>query len=147
MARKIAELFGLNDGVQPFYAVCCFNELSRGSILCLLNASFKTVVSQRHNSIFWAKIDDHDIRRGNTGQILAQWRLLMASRVALDLPYWAMRSALYRLIRMAIEMTVKEVHLFVIIDFLPCITVAKWPWYGQLKIKSSHTIVCYYVLI
>jgi hypothetical protein len=49
----------------------------------------------------------------------------MASRVALDLPYWAMRSALYRLIRMAIEMTVKEVHLFVIIDLLPCITVAK----------------------
>ena len=52
MARKIAELFGLNRGVQPFYAACCFDELSRGSFLCLLIASFKTAVSQRHNSIF-----------------------------------------------------------------------------------------------
>jgi hypothetical protein len=52
MARKIAELFGLNSSVQPFYAACCFDELSRGSFSCLLNASFKTAVSQRHNSIF-----------------------------------------------------------------------------------------------
>jgi len=52
MARKIAELFGLNRGVRPFYAACCFDELSRGSFSCLLNASFKTAVSQRHNSIF-----------------------------------------------------------------------------------------------
>jgi hypothetical protein len=107
MARKIAELFGLNRGIRPFYAACCLDELSRGSFSCLLNASFKTAVSQRHNSIFWAKIDDHGVRRGNTGQILDQWRNMVASRVALDLPYWAMRSALYRLIRMAIEMTSK----------------------------------------
>ena len=52
MARKIAELFGLNRGVRPFYTACCFDELSRGSVSCLLNASFKTAVSQRHNSIF-----------------------------------------------------------------------------------------------
>jgi hypothetical protein len=52
MARKIAELFGLNRGVRPFYAACCFDELSRGSFSCLLNASFKTAVSQRHNLIF-----------------------------------------------------------------------------------------------
>ena len=52
IARKIAELFGLNRGVRPFYADCCFDELSRGSFSCLLNASFKTAVSQRHNSIF-----------------------------------------------------------------------------------------------
>jgi hypothetical protein len=51
MARKIAELFGLNRGVRPFYAARCFNELSRGSFSCLLNASFKTAVSQCHNSI------------------------------------------------------------------------------------------------
>ena len=107
MARKIAELFGLNRGVRPFYAACCFDELSRGSFSCLLNASFKTAVSQRHNSIFWAKIDDHDVRRGDMGQILAQWRRLMASRVALDLLLWAMHSALYRLIRMANEMASK----------------------------------------
>ncbi len=85
--------------------------LSRGSVSCLLNASFETAVSQRHNSIFYAEIDDHDIRRGNTGQILAQWRRLMASRVALDLLLWEMRSALYRLIRMAIEMA-SEVGAF-----------------------------------
>ena len=41
MARKIAELFGLNRGIRPFYAACCFDVLSRGSVLCLLNASFK----------------------------------------------------------------------------------------------------------
>jgi hypothetical protein len=72
-----------------------------------LNASFKTAVSQRHNSIFYAEIDDHGVRRGNTGQIIAQWRHMVASMVALDLPYWAMRSTSYRLIRMAIEMTSK----------------------------------------
>ena len=49
MARKIAELFGLNCGVRLFYAACCFDELSRGSVLCLLNASFKTAVSKCHN--------------------------------------------------------------------------------------------------
>jgi hypothetical protein len=56
------------------------------------------VISQRHNSIFYAKIDDHGVRRSNTGQ------KLVASRVALDLPYWTMRLAPYHLIRMAIEM-------------------------------------------
>ncbi len=63
-----------------------------------------------HNAttrFFYAKIDDHDVRRGDTGQILAQWRRLMASRVALDLLLWVMHSALYRLIRMAIEMASK----------------------------------------
>jgi hypothetical protein len=108
MARKIAVLFGLNRGVQPFYTACCFNDLSRGSVSCLLNASFKTAVSQRHNSIFYAKFDDHDVRWGDTGQLLAQWRRMMASRVVLDLPSWAMCLALYRLIRMAIEMASKK---------------------------------------
>ena len=37
--------------------------------------------------------------------------------------------------------------MFVIVDLLSCITVAKRPCYGRLKIKPSHTIVCYYVLI
>jgi hypothetical protein len=107
MARKLALVFGFNHGIQPFYTPCCFDVLSRGSVLCLLNASFKTAVSQRHNSIFYAEIDDHDVRRGDTGRILAQWRRLMASRVALDLLLWVMHSALYRLIRMAIKMASK----------------------------------------
>ena len=105
MARKIADLFSLNCGIWHFYAAHCFDELSKGSVLCLLNASFKTAVSQCHNLTFWAEIDDHGVRRSDTGQILAQWRHMVASRVALDLPYWTMRSASYRLIRMAIEMT------------------------------------------
>jgi hypothetical protein len=72
-----------------------------------LNASFKTAVSQCHNSIFYAKINDHDVRLGDAGQILAQWQRMLASRVALDLPPWAMCLALYRLIRMAIKMASK----------------------------------------
>jgi hypothetical protein len=86
-----------------------------------LNASFKTAVSQRHNLIFYAKIDDHDVRRGDTGEILAQWRRMMASRVALDLPSWAMCLVLYCLIRMAIEMASK-VGAFVCCHRFFCLT-------------------------
>jgi hypothetical protein len=71
-------------------------------------------ISQRHNSttqFFYAKIDDHGIRWGNKGQILARWRRPVASRVALDLPYWEMRTASYHLIHMAIEMA-REVSAF-----------------------------------
>ena len=39
--RKLAELFGFNRGVPHFYAARRFDELSRGSVSCLLNASFK----------------------------------------------------------------------------------------------------------
>ena len=70
----------------------------------------------------------------------------VASRVALDLPYWAMRSASYRLIRMAFGMAHKAGACVSVIDFMSCIVaVAKQPWYGQLKIKPSYPIVCYYV--
>ena len=48
---------------------------------------------------------DGGVCRGDTGQILTQWRCPVASRVALDLPYWVMCSALYPLICMAVEMT------------------------------------------
>ena len=71
----------------------------------------------------------------------------MTSRVFLDLPYWAMCTASYRLIRMAIEMPAKEVYCFAIINLLSCITVVRRPCYGQLKIKPSYTIVSYYALI
>ncbi len=40
MARMLAFGLGFNRGVRPFYAACCFDVLSRGSVLCLLNASF-----------------------------------------------------------------------------------------------------------
>ena len=31
----------VNRGVQPYYASCRFDELSKGFVLCLLKASFK----------------------------------------------------------------------------------------------------------
>ena len=52
LARKVSELFGFARGVRLFNAACCFNELIRGSVLCLLNTSFEKAVSQCHNSIF-----------------------------------------------------------------------------------------------
>jgi hypothetical protein len=62
--------------------------------------------------IFYAEIDDHGVRWGDTGQILTRWRRPVASRVALDLPYWVMRLAPYRLIRMLIEMASKSAAFF-----------------------------------
>jgi hypothetical protein len=55
-----------------------------------------------------------------------------------------MRSALYRLIRMAIKMARKAGPFFSFIGFMSCITVAKGPWYGPIKVKSSYIIVHYY---
>jgi hypothetical protein len=80
------------------------------------------------------------------GQILAQWWHMVASRVALNLPYWAMGLALYRLIRMAIEMARKAGPFFSFVDFMSCITLAKQPCYGPLKLKPSYLIVHYYVI-
>ena len=101
----------------------------------------RKVISQRHNSIFYAKIDDHGIRWGDTGRILAGWRRSVASKVALDLPYWAMRSESYRLTRMAFEMAREAGACFSVVDFMSCITVAKRPCYGPLIIKPSCIIV------
>ena len=144
IARKLAELFSFTHNVRTFYAACCFDELSRGSVSCLFNASFEKRFPQRHNSILYAKIDDHGVRRDDTGQRLACSRRPVASRVALDLPYWAMRSASYRLIRMAIEMASEVGAFFSVVDFLSRITVAKRPCYGPLKIKRSYycSLIC-----
>ncbi len=65
----------------------------------------------------------------------------MAYMVALDLPYWAMRSALYRLTRMAFEMARKAGAYFSVVNFMSCKTVAKRPCYGPLKINPSYIIV------
>jgi hypothetical protein len=43
-------------------------------------------------------------RWGNTQQVVAQWRHPVASRVALDMPHWAMPSVLLRRIAVAIKM-------------------------------------------
>ena len=65
MARKIAEVFGFNHGIGPFYADCHFDELSSGSVLCFLNASFWTAISKHLNLMFWARIDDQGGHQGN----------------------------------------------------------------------------------
>ena len=104
--------------MSQFYEACGIDDVSRVSVLCLFAASFEKRLPQRHNSIFYAEIDDHGVRRGDTGQILARWRRPVASRVALDMFYWAMRLAPYCLIFMAIEMVhnggtfVRRRHLF-----------------------------------
>jgi len=109
------ELFCFNCGIQPFYAACRFDELSRGFVSCLFNASFE---KQHHNSILYAKIDDHGVRRGDTGRIITRWRRPVASRVALDLPYWAMRSAPYHLICMAIKMARNAGTFFSVVNLM-----------------------------
>jgi hypothetical protein len=70
----------------------------------------------------------------------------VASRVALDLLYWEMRSALHRLICMDIKMAHEAGACFSFVDFMSCITIAKRPCYGPLKIKPSYIIVRKYVL-
>jgi hypothetical protein len=45
--------------------------------------------------------------------------------VALELPYWAICSALYRLIRMAMKMAHEAGDFFSVVDLMSCITVAK----------------------
>jgi len=65
--------------------------------------------------IFYAEIEDHGVRWGDTGRILARWRHPVASWVALALPHWAMRSAPYHLIRMAIEMASKSAAFFLLL--------------------------------
>ena len=136
-------LFGFNRGIRPFYTACHFNELNRVSVLCLLNASFEKRFHHATTRFFTpkSKFDDHGVRRGDTGRILVQWWRPIASKVALDLPYWVMCSEPYHLIRMAIEMVREVGAFFSVVDFMACINVAKhpWPWYGQLKIKPSYT--------
>ncbi len=94
--------------------------------------------------MFYAEINDRVVRRGNTVRILARWQCPVASRVALDLPYWAMRSAPYHLIHMAIKMAREAGPFFSVVDFMSCKPVAKRSCYGQLKIKPSYNIVLYY---
>jgi hypothetical protein len=69
--------------------------------------------------MFYAEINDHGVCQGDTGQIIARWWHPVASRVALDLPYWAMGLASYCLIGMAIKMARKAGPFF-----LSCIMTA-----------------------
>jgi hypothetical protein len=67
--------------------------------------------------IFYSEIDDHGVRRGDTGQILALWRRPVASRAALYLPYRAMHAVSHRNIAMTIKMTSEGGEFFAIVIF------------------------------
>jgi len=115
----LGELFGFNCGVPPFYAARCFDELSRGSVSCLLKASFKKRFHNATTRFFTPK----SMTNASAGAIRGEYlpnggvQCPVASRVALDLPYWAMHSAPYHLIRMAIEMA-REVGAFFLSSIL-----------------------------
>ena len=53
--------------------------------------------------MLFQRIRRHGGRRGDTAQALARWQHPVAPSEALDVLYWAMRPALYRRIRMSIE--------------------------------------------
>ena len=59
MARKLAFGLGFNCGIRPFYAACCFDVLNKGSVLCLLNASFETceTLASKRELCVYRKID------------------------------------------------------------------------------------------
>jgi hypothetical protein len=59
---------------------------------------------------------NHGGRWGNTVQALAQWRHPVASSEARDVLHWAMGPALYRRIRMVINITSTFPAFFVVID-------------------------------
>jgi hypothetical protein len=48
-----------------------------------------------------------------------------------------MRSALYRLTRMAFETAHEAGACFSVVDFMSCITVAERPCYGPLKLSQA----------
>jgi hypothetical protein len=62
--------------------------------------------------IFFAKIDDHAIHRGNRRQILAWWRHSVASSLALDLLYQAINSAFHQRITKDINTASKRGAFF-----------------------------------
>ena len=130
MVRKIAELFGFNCGIRPFYTACCFDELSRGSVLCLLNTSCGTAILQCHNLVVYAKN-------------LWPWHLpsqcsantcpMVASRalsVAMDLVHWAVCTSLHRRIAMAIKTACKGGVLLTLSILSSFATTAKGQCFG-----------------
>jgi hypothetical protein len=71
IARKIAVLFSIYRVVPPFYAACCFDELSRGSVLCLLNASFEKRFYNATTRVFTPK----SMTMASTGAIRGEYLL------------------------------------------------------------------------
>jgi hypothetical protein len=75
-------------------------------------------------SLFAADIVNHGSHLGNTAQALAQWQHPVASRKALDVLHWAMHPALYRPLRMAIEISSSLPAFFLSLISLLATTVA-----------------------
>ncbi len=63
-------------------------------------------------------IIDHGSHRGDTGQVLIQWRHTVASSEAWDALHWAMHPASYHRIRMVIRIASKVGVFFCIVDFV-----------------------------
>jgi hypothetical protein len=55
---------------------------------------------------------------GDTEQVVAQCQCPVASKVALDMPHWAMPSVLLRRTPWPSKCPADEVHLFIIVDFV-----------------------------
>ncbi len=146
IARKLAELFGFNRGVRPFFAACCFDELSRGSISCLLDASFGKRFHNATTRFFTPEIDDHGVRRGDTGRIIARWRRPVASSEALDVLHKQCARHCTGASSWPLKWPTKEVHLFVTAAFFAWCNCSKGPCYGPLKLIASYIIVVYYVI-
>jgi hypothetical protein len=68
--------------------------------------------------VFSTKIVDHGGCRGNAMQALARWRHPLISSKARDVLHRAMSPALYRHIRMVIEIASNFLTFFVVIDFV-----------------------------
>ena len=104
---------------SPLYEACCFNELTKKSLLgpdivqlllvkkydnCQLNVSYDD--------------DDHGICRADTAQLaLTLWQCLGALYEAFDMLYWAMGDALYQPGGIVVAFaTVDFITFFYIID-------------------------------
>ena len=128
IARKIAELFGLNRGIRPVYTAYPFNELGRGSVSCLSNASFGKRFHNATTHLFTPKSMTMASAGAIRGAYLPYGGIQsVASRVALDLPYWVMQAVPHWNINMSIEMTSKGGVFFCHSHFLSCKTIAKRP--------------------
>jgi hypothetical protein len=68
---------------------------------------------------------DHGGRRGNTAQLIDQWRHPVALSEALDVLHRAMCPASYRHICMAIEIASNSPTFFVVVNSLLLTTTAK----------------------
>jgi len=93
--------------------------------LCLLNASFEKIFHNTATQLFTPKSMTLASAGAIRGKLFARWRRSVASRVALDLPYWEMGSASYRLTRMAFEMAREAGYFFSFVKFMSGITIAK----------------------